>query len=764
MQTVEAPATGFALRGLLSVSKLAIVGGGTLGGELQKALAPHGVASSVVKTASELSADADGVIFLGGVAEFDTNDVSAAREIQREAFRSANAIANVLAEHGGVFVTVQDTGGCFGLSGNARAWIGGLPGLVKTAAQEWPKAGLRAIDIERGQRSEADLAQLIAGELLFGGDAPGAGRSGAGLEIALRADGKRLSLESIAAAVSADSGATRVDSKSVIVASGGARGVTATTLIRLAEETKASFVLLGRSGLVDETSETQNAKTDAELKKALLLAAKNTGEKISPKDLGKRAGAILKSREVRATLAAIEATGGRAKYVPVSVTDSVALNAALETVRSEWGPITGIVHGAGLIEDRFIADKTLDQFDRVFDTKVLGLKALLDATASDPLRILVAFSSVAGRCGNKGQCDYAMANETLNKVVSAEVLRRGGSLLGRSLGWGPWEGGMVTPALKAHFESLGVPLIGLETGAQMLVDELKDISAPCGGEIVLGGEPIPAALNPGQRQKEWTFDVVIDAAREPQLDAHRVQGKAVLPAAFVVELFARASEAARPDLRFIRCEKLRVLRGVLLDDFGSADTRLQVQVKQISNGNGARLETLLLDSSGARRYSAIVSVNVEAPIVELDAETPDGLTRYEGVVYDGHALFHGDAFRVIVGSPELGDAGLSAELEGGEDRAWPAERTWATDPALVDGALQLALLWTTRGNGDAALPTSIGQFTRHATGLVRGPLRAVLKGESRSESKSVSDVLLLDSKGAAVAELQGVEMHVLPRS
>ena len=94
---------------------------------------------------------------------------------------------------------------------------------------------------------------------------------------------------------------------------------------------------------------------------------------------------------------------------------------------------------------------------------------------------------MAARCGNQGQCDYAMANEVLNKVAAAERKRRGGRLVVKSLNWGPWEGGMVTPALKARFEALGVPLIPLATGAQMLVDELTG-AAPEQTEICLGGE------------------------------------------------------------------------------------------------------------------------------------------------------------------------------------------------------------------------------------------------------------------------------------
>ncbi|WP_410959140.1 KR domain-containing protein, partial [Salmonella sp. 6084] len=87
--------------------------------------------------------------------------------------------------------------------------------------------------------------------------------------------------------------------------------------------------------------------------------------------------------------------------------------------------------------------KTLDGYDRVFETKVGGLCALLDATAGDSLKLVCLFSSVAARSGNVGQSDYAMANEILNKVALAEQARRGPGCLVRALGWGPWDSGMV---------------------------------------------------------------------------------------------------------------------------------------------------------------------------------------------------------------------------------------------------------------------------------------------------------------------------------
>ena len=61
-----------------------------------------------------------------------------------------------------------------------------------------------------------------------------------------------------------------------------------------------------------------------------------------------------------------------------------------------------------------------EQFDRVFETKIRGLGNLLEAAKDDPLKYLILFSSVSARLGNKGQSDYAMANEIMNKMARQE--------------------------------------------------------------------------------------------------------------------------------------------------------------------------------------------------------------------------------------------------------------------------------------------------------------------------------------------------------
>lgn len=112
---------------------------------LAKRLTARGIPSRVAAVPEKC----DAVIFLGGLR--DVADVDAALAVEREAFRAARAVATGRGKTGGVFVTVQDTGGDFGITGGdaVRAWLGGLAGLAKTAAQEWSGAHVRAIDVAR---------------------------------------------------------------------------------------------------------------------------------------------------------------------------------------------------------------------------------------------------------------------------------------------------------------------------------------------------------------------------------------------------------------------------------------------------------------------------------------------------------------------------------------------------------------------------------------------------------------------------------------
>ena len=468
----QVPAPGVALPGIFDAS-VAISGD------------PDGIGTALVEVLTTAGVDAhlvDGigrsehrtVIYLGNLASVHDRDQAIA--LNHRAFEVAKAVApSALA--GCTFVAVDDQGGAFATSdGDAdRVWASGLTALLRTAAVEWPSTVTKMIDIERAGRTAHEIAVDIGNELLAGGLEP---------EVGLRANGTRIALRDMP--VDVTPGVLPLGSDDIVVVSGGGRGITAAATIELARSTGSTFVLLGRSPLTDEPAHYAAAADAAALKQLLLAEATAAHDPVTPVQLDRRVGAVLANREIRATLHSIVDAGGRGRYLAVDITDAASVRDALGIVRSENGPITGLVHGAGVLADRLITDKSAEQFATVFDTKVQGLRNLLDATLNDDLAVLCLFSSIAARTGNVGQADYAMANEVLNKVAVHERSRRGGTCVVKSLGWGPWAGGMVTPALKKHFESMGVELIELDVGARMLVDELSSPQTDQ-VEVLLGG-------------------------------------------------------------------------------------------------------------------------------------------------------------------------------------------------------------------------------------------------------------------------------------
>src|SRR5262249_53304340 len=157
-------------------------------------------------------------------------------------------------------------------------------------------------------------------------------------------------------------------------------------------------------------------------------------------------------------------SGATVEYHAVDVADAAAFGSLLDDVLARFGRIDGVVHGAGIIEDKLVRDKTIESFERVLRPKVAGALTLMARLRPETLKFLVLFSAVSARYGNRGQCDYAAANEILNKLAAS--WSRSGSARVVSINWGPWEssGGMVSAELAQKFAEAGVKLISRGQG------------------------------------------------------------------------------------------------------------------------------------------------------------------------------------------------------------------------------------------------------------------------------------------------------------
>ena len=671
---------------------------------------------------------------------------------------------------GALFATVSRMDGAFGLIGGAfDAVQGGLAGLTKTVALEWPALGCKALDVSASWSDSDQVAAAIVRELTADGP----------IEVGL--DGKvRRGLDTVPTAIT--NGRSRLGPGDVVVLTGGARGVTAEVACALAAESQSTLVLLGRSPAPErEPTWLAGVTGEADMKRALLMHGFEGCGTPTPTDLEAAYRRRVANREVTNTVARIGRAGARAVYRSVDVRDGTAVATAFAEIHDNLGPVTGLVHAAGVLEDRWIDDKTVDQFERVFDTKVAGLRHLLEAVAPDELGFLALFSSVTGRVGRLGQVDYAMANEVLNKVAQRQAALRPSCRV-VSIDWGPWDGGMVTPELKRDFTRAGIGVIPLGAGARSLIDELAcaDTGAT---EIVIGdslpdspasgvnehARPVPPASRT-QPDLSPAFARRLDLDRHPFLLSHVIGGCPVLPVAVMQEWLGHAALHDSPGLVLHGFDEFRVLKGVILNN-GPCDLRA-VASKIRRNGDVFEVDVELrsgLDDHETAHARARAILATTLP-------TPPGYSRpahldersYERGIDAAYrdVLFHGPHFHGIERIDGYSSQGIIARVRLAPAPAdWmddPLRSAWLGDPLVVDAGLQMGILWCHEELGSVSLPTCGARYRQYTATFPSDGIVASLEVRERSTHRVTADITFLDTGGTVVAQMEGYGWTVDP--
>jgi acyl transferase domain-containing protein/NADPH:quinone reductase-like Zn-dependent oxidoreductase/acyl carrier protein/SAM-dependent methyltransferase len=186
----------------------------------------------------------------------------------------------------------------------------------------------------------------------------------------------------------------------------------------------------------------------------------------------------------------LESLGVKVEILSTRLNDLSELRNAFTHIKERLGPIGGIIHCAGSIEESTLAftRKPLSIFERVLEPKVSGLNNIVNLVGSEPtVRFIVLFSSVAGALPSLGvgMSDYAMANAYMDYLAQSYQ----GRLPIISIQWPNWaETGMGMSRSHRYIQS-GMLSITNGEGMEFLDVLLKDRSCA----VVL-----PAIVNSGQ--------------------------------------------------------------------------------------------------------------------------------------------------------------------------------------------------------------------------------------------------------------------------
>jgi NAD(P)-dependent dehydrogenase (short-subunit alcohol dehydrogenase family) len=554
-----------------------------------------------------------------------------------------------------------------------------------------------------------------------------------------------------------------VDSSSVVLVSGGARGITAQCVIRLAEAAHCKFILLGRSSVIELPDYARNGHADHDLKRFIMEDLLTSGEKPLPARVNSIFSSIQASREITQTLAAVRAAGGQAEYLNVDITDAAALKNGLAEAASRLGPVTGIIHGAGSLADKLIEKKTEQDFERVYSPKITGLENILACVPVAQLQFLVLFSSIVGFYGNIGQSDYAIANEILNKTAH-RIKNQYPNLHVISIDWGPWEAGMVTPELKRMFEERNIKVIPVDVGARMLVEELVP-SSQNAVQVVVGQAPAYPAGEMRAELRQYQIRRRLKLEANPFLYDHRIGERPVLPATCAAAWIINTCEQLYPGFNFYSLEQFRVLKGIVFDETLASEHVLDLAEVSKSDAGEVTFEAKIwsLNNQGRTFYHYSLRVKLVRTPVDSPQEALPKVDRPKIILgqslYQNGTLFHGPAFQGVQRVQHVGRDRLVMQvslprLNANTQGQFPVQ---TGNPYIYDAIVQCLLIWSQEFYQAPCLPSRLDQFIQYRPIPFEETVHVTMKVAAQSETSVIGDITVQDAEGRVYVRINGLE-------
>ena len=681
-------------------------------------------------------------------------------------------------------------------------------GVTKSYSMERPDLRCRALDLHPELLVDSDsAAKIIANDMLT---------AGGEVEIGIDRDNRRWTLVCFAEDLVEEK--TPLKSDDIWLVSGGGSGVTAASIVGVAEASKgagATFILLGRSVLEDETAEWigwgEEKLNERKMQLREELVSASSSGKVTMVQWNNAWTKLTRSMDIYRTISEIESTGNKAEYHSADVTDAESIAKAVD-----GREITGIVHGAGLEESKLVADKEWNRFDLITRVKVDGWKSLY-SSAGESLRFACAFTSVAGRFGNAGQTDYAAANS----VLDAEMARMTANSECRAvaIGWTGWRDvGMATRgSIESVFEAAGIETLSVEDGVEIFVGEAlaggKRRVLGCGSlgmmdrfssfreaPLKLEGNMAAAIADPRrfpfidklleiEDGKSLKSQCTLSVQDHPFLIDHSIDGVPYHPGVMALEMFAENSMllmsghclAGFEDVRFGL--PVKVMKGSLTVRVEAMLDRKEANMIWVK----CRLVSDLVNSKGEVFGEPRIHHEATVRLVELSddlrpfLESEVGEIPQIGAPPDGELQHHSSFIylRYFHGPRFQSHGGVIRGIEDGVDgialmrHQLPARDQFLVEtqgeevllealPMLIEAGFQNAGLAAMESEGFSSLPIGIDWTTMLRVPEADEKLRVrSVKVGSEDSGVTIHDVVVIGDDDAPVLSLKGLRLKAM---
>jgi enediyne polyketide synthase len=600
---------------------------------------------------------------------------------------------------------------------------GGAAGIARTAHLEMPKLDVCVVDVApEVSLDDARVVDWVAAEA--------AATCGFG-EAHYDADGRRREPRLAVVPVTHHPDQLPLTATDTMLVTGGGKGITAECALAIAERTGARMILLGRSSPVGDS-------------------------------------------ELAANLDRFAAHGIDCRYVAADVTDADAVAAAVAEVQAETGPITAVLHGAGLNEPRLLGALSVDDVHRTLAPKVAGLQHVLDAVDPAQLRLLVTFSSIIGRMGLQGEGDYALANEWLSMHVERWQAEHPDCRC-LSLEWSVWSGvGMGQRLGRVDvLTRLGITPISPEAGTHMLLRLLGEPVTPT-TMVVSGRFGTPSTVRLLRTEQplrrflqtprvdypgvELIVDADVSRRTDPYVDDHVYEGRRLFPAVVGLEAMAQVAMTLTGASAPPWFERVVLDRPVMVPDDGT----VTVRVAAIVRGPGIVDVAVRTEETGfqADHFRARCRFGTTPPTPEAPPLTRETVELdIDADVYDS-ILFQDGRFRRLTGYRTLSATECAADIGERADAFFgsflPADLVLG-DPGARDAALHALQACIPHRT---ILPTGVERIVR-APATAPGPRTVHAREIARDGDLYTYDLLVVDAGGNVAERWEGVRLKAV---
>ncbi len=162
----------------------------------------------------------------------------------------------------------------------------------------------------------------------------------------------------------------------------------------------------------------------------------------------------------------LRSLGSEVVYIKSDVSVENDVKTLIDETKKKFKEINGIIHCAGIVQDAYLRNKSVENLNSILSSKVYGTINIDEVTKEENLDFLMMFSSVVSIMGNIGQSDYAYGNSFIDnfsdmrKMLVKKGQRKGKTI---SINWPIWrEGGMKVDNFYQEYMKNTFGLVPLE--------------------------------------------------------------------------------------------------------------------------------------------------------------------------------------------------------------------------------------------------------------------------------------------------------------